>query len=541
MNIPKGPGANPTVTFSSTDKVIGRLLEFFHRRKPWHRRLWSIGTVLSLQEVREYGQLCLEGVHPTTDGLRYVVSSARREIQRDPGVAQLATELDGVLARLDVQSAGKVDKNALAELSHLADRSGASYFEGWFRATGTTPVEFTARAVASHLLDHGFSGDHLYRWLSAKRSSIANLTDVARLADEMMREMPLQGYEIFVPCAKAGNDRSGTSTGTRWMDGRTAANWLTVNAPGGETRRHNGGFVYSVEARDPWAAVDVALELFNRTAARVRVAQAANDELRPDGWVRVAGLDRSDFEARSPRRQVEIGSLKRLGVLYNVDRVNRSPIDDALELASYMEGTGTGAAVTGGWAAVEGLLIRPSEGSHYLAADRLAVLIACSTPRAELTPLSYGHQNNASDDLAVKLKAAGSNRERVQLVEERLRQTQKLEVQTPEDAAALDRIVAMINDPAGELRRIATYVTESLRRLYNQRNLVMHAGTFKSVALEATLRTSLSLVGAGLDRIVHAHFSPGRQLSPLELVARAEIELRLLGSAGARPLADLLE
>lgn len=535
--LPAGAGSG----FSDTEKVIARLLEFFHRRKPWHRRLWGIGTVLALDEVGEYGHLCLDGAHQSSDGLRFVVATVRREVQRDPGLRDLAGELETVLSQLDVASPSKVKPGVIAELEHLARRANDGYLASWSQATFPTPVEFTSRAIASHLLDRGFSGDHLHRWLSAKSASIGAVADLAHLAEEMVHEMPTRGYAVFIPCARPRIGTTDDGGQDPWLDGPEAARWLESNVPGNEARRHNGGFVYSVTALDPWAAVDSALETFHRTASRVRVARAASDELRPDGWIRVAGVERADFQARTPRRQVEIGSLERQGVVYDVDRASQSPIDDALELASYLEGTGTGAAVIGGWAAIEGLLIRPAEGSHYLAADRLAALVACSVPRAELTPLSYAHERNAHDALANDLKAADSNRARVELVEAHLATTPTLDLNNAEDAAALDRIVSMKNNPQWELNRVKDYVTESLRRLYNQRNLVMHAGTTASVVLDATLRTAPSLVGAGLDRLAHAHFSSGGKADPLDLVARAEVELRLAGTPGGRTLAALLE
>lgn len=527
--------------FSDTEKIIARLLEFFHRRKPWHRRLWGVGTVLALSEVIEYAGHCIEGSHQNTEGLRFVVATVRREVQRDPGLAPLAADLDQVLSQLDVKSPSKVNANLVAELEHLTERGRIGYLSSWVAAEPVMPVEFTARALGAHLLDGGFSADHLHRWLTAKASSIASVSDLAGLAEAMVTEMPVRDYEVFIPCARPRIGSEEHSSDGLWIDGPSGAQWLEEHLPTPENRRHNGGFVYSVEAHDPWSAVDMALELFHRTAARVRVARAASDDLRPDGWIRVAGVERDDFEARTPRRQVEIGSLERQGVVYQVDRAIRSPIDDSLELASYLEGTGTGAAVIGGWAAIEGLLIRPSEGSHYLAADRLAGVIACSVPRAELTPLSYAHQSNADDTLSEQLQEATSNRERVEYVETQLRTTPALDVRSAEDAAALDRIVAIINNPGAELVRVRTYITESLRRLYNQRNLVMHAGSITSVALEATLRTAPSLVGAGLDRLAHAHFSSGGATSPLDLVARSEVELRLVGTPGGRTLATLLE
>ena len=199
-----------------------------------------------------------------------------------------------------------------------------------------------------------------------------------------------------------------------------------------------------------------------------------------------------------------------------------------------------GAAITGGWSAVESLLIRPGEGSHHLAADRLAALISCSLPRAELTTLAYRHAERATDDLAAQIDASALNRQKVTLVEAHLAAGGKLVLDNAADEAAQARILSMIADPS-ELGRVRQYVTESLRRLYNQRNMITHAGTLQSVALRTTIRTALSLVAAGLDRIVHAQLETAGRVAPLDLLARAETELRLLGTDGSRSMSVLLE
>jgi hypothetical protein len=52
--------------------------------------------------------------------------------------------------------------------------------------------------------------------------------------------------------------------------------------------------------------------------------------------------------------------------------------------------------------------------------------------------------------------------------------------------------------------------------------------------------TAPPLVGAGLDRIVHAQLGSQQAMDPLSLSARAEAELELLGSDGASWVVDLL-
>lgn len=183
---------------------------------------------------------------------------------------------------------------------------------------------------------------------------------------------------------------------------------------------------------------------------------------------------------------------------------------------------------------MEALLIRPGEGSHHTAADRLTSLITCPLPRAELTPLAYRHMENADDALADSLASAQSNYEKVKLVENHRGMGNHLDLAESSDLAAQNRTIAISADPAEELGLIKTYAPESLRRLYNQRNTVDHSGSRRSAALGATTRTALSLAGAELDRILHAQIEALGDLAPLNLVVRAETELRLVGTLGGQ-------
>ena len=496
--------------------------------------------MLGLREVVEYADACLVGQVANTEGLRFVASSAGREVDRDPGVSHLAVELRGLLGQFDVNAPDKVSRSARDELLELSRRADLDYCRWWQNAPEDVPVEFAARAIASHLLDAGFSADHLFRWAQAKESSMGSVGECAEQMAKMTSEMPTQDYEVFIPCAAPFDKPSDGSGPVRWLDGRAAAAWLHSKLPTPETRRHSGGFLLTTRGRDPWAAIDTARATIARFDARVKVARPTNDHIKLDGWARIAGNAR-DFDVHPSSRQVEIGSLHRQKAVYRFDGGLSTEVDDALELASYMESPSLGAAITGSWAAIEGLLIRPGEGRHHLAADRLAALVTCSLPRAELTPLAYEHLEDTNDELAAALQATTTHRDMVRIVEHHLSSGGRLNLSTGSGAAAQDRILAIIEDPSAHLSRIRSYVTESLRRLYNQRNTIVHAGSLRSVVLPATVRTSLSLVGAGLDRIVHALLQTNGELAPLSLVARAETELRLVGQAGGRHLGSLLD
>ena len=88
------------------------------------------------------------------------------------------------------------------------------------------------------------------------------------------------------------------------------------------------------------------------------------------------------------------------------------------------------------------------------------------------------------------------------------------------------------------VRDIEARIAASFRRLYRNRNIVLHGGKTDAVGLRACLRISARLVGTGLNRIAHAAYT--ENLRPLELAARARIRLDLLDSAAAAPPIDLL-
>ena len=90
------------------------------------------------------------------------------------------------------------------------------------------------------------------------------------------------------------------------------------------------------------------------------------------------------------------------------------------------------------------------------------------------------------------------------------------------------------------LGRIRGYYRSAFRRLYYQRNFIMHVAKFDSVSLPSTTRSAPQLVAAGVDRVVNARFA-AQQVSALGLAARAHNELSLVGGSGGKSLHNLLD
>ena len=524
-----------------TDLVVARLMDFVHRRSPWQRRLWRVGLPLSLQEVAEYGELVEQGLRD--EGLRYVVDCVRHDLASDLGVRDPLRE--ALLAEL---SASKLKSPDVRErLLVLAGRVERGYLQTWRTAASRdsderAPIEHVGRALSSFLLDAGFSPDHLHRWLRATETSddtvsLAELIDAA----QTMWQRGERGYSVLVPFEQLPDAPVPDGAVLQRLNDVETRAWLERARADTSNVRYSASLLFDVAARDPWAAVDRVAMMVARLQARAAVGHPGTADVTAAG---VAYLDgkRAKFSLAQPRREVEVHSVTRQHALLDIADYRASGnIDDALELAATLEHGSPGAAIAGGWAAIEGLLARQGPGEAPQAADRLASLVAASWPRAELTTLSYRHAPEDSDQLAEALTAIDTNRDRSLLIETHLREGHRLALRRASDRAAEARMVELLADPGPVLQRVRDYVRQTVRRLYNQRNLVMHGGSLRSVALEATLRTAPPLVGAGLDRIVHAALESRGASGPHELVARADVELRLAETDAALPVSELLE
>jgi hypothetical protein len=243
-----------------------------------------------------------------------------------------------------------------------------------------------------------------------------------------------------------------------------------------------------------------------------------------------------------------------MGHLYDVHG-QRSPIDDALELAAPINHAGApGPAVAGAWAAIESLLAHPGDpipeearSGKAIAADRLATIVACSWPRAELTTLVHRHGGNSptTDSLVEGRDACSTNRERARLLLNEIATNGLVNLNYSgrptkhSDIAAAERMKDCIAEPRRVLCEVSHAVQIALRRLYRARNMVLHGGSTSSVVLDAALRTAAPLVGAGLDRLAHHYFESG--ITPLDLAARAELATALVGGETNLSLVDLLQ
>jgi hypothetical protein len=157
--------------------------------------------------------------------------------------------------------------------------------------------------------------------------------------------------------------------------------------------------------------------------------------------------------------------------------------------------------------------------------------------RLELTALSYKLEKLGSP-IAAQLKLCTTNKERSRTIASEITKGTTLKFSDASDDAALARMTTLMSDPASRLTDVKNHAAVAFRRLYRNRNLVLHWGKTDAVALDASLRTTAPIVGAGMDRIVHAFFVDNVQ--PLELAATASINLAAVGSTYGPSIVDLL-
>lgn len=518
--------------------VTARLLDFFADTTPWPRRLWDISSALALEEAWEAGDWQRQQVL-SPSAVSWYLHMLERVLGPDRGLgeSQLHKELTQLL-----RSGLAPDSQQRRRLRQLLPLVTEGYLSRWRQAVESpTPPspERLSRAVATHLLDRGWSAGRLHRWVhETRRRPDATLRQLLKTA-EGMADAEDTAFEVMVPFVSLPNHQALAVELPEWRSPPAAAAWFEAQRLE-RPPRQNGGFVYGIKAKDATAAARAAGALVLRLQARSSFARTGRGRLEPVGQVWVAGHPYPS-PVQPPARGADVLSLKRERTMYSVTGSDR--LDDALELAAPLNEGPSAPAVSGAWAAIESLLYHPGDradtAGRAVAADRLAALVACSWPRAELTALSYRHSPQQADELSRSLQRTKTNAERCELVAKALASEAALALSSPSDMAACQRMSRLLANPRRELGDVREVFTGALRRLYRQRNIVAHGGTTAAVALDATLRTAAPLVGAGLDRLVHAALTLG--IEPLDLSARAENSLAMVGDSLGPSATGLLD
>lgn len=524
--------------------VLARVADFSTIHEAWPRRLWDFGAVLSLKELHESASWVTEGAlrQPAVDWQK-----ARLLPRLGPdaglGAGPLRRELTALLQ--GPLGAPSPQWRRLADLIELAERGYLDRHAATLEAGAIASVERLARTVAAHLLDAGFSMSAVRRWATGHFGGGATASDLLREAQALADRGP-QRCEVLIPCLRIPNRQTLAAGLASFRPRSQALDWLSRNGHG-PLPGLDGAFCFSVQARDPFAAADQARELAERLLARDAFGADKKNLTLADA-VYAEGIN-TPLPLSRQSRHSRIPSLHHEAQLYTVT-AERGRLDAALELAAPLNHGAIAPAVSGAWAAVESLLysaadtgLEIDERGRVVVATRLARLVSCSWPRAELTALSYRLDPASDPGLQEKLLQAESNQERAAVLELALASGTPASPaeggRHASDARALQRMRSLATDPVGGLKEATGIFEVAFRRLYRSRNVLAHAGATAALAHEATLRVTAPLIGAALDRVAHAYLVRG--VDPLDLAAQAENSLVLVGSEPSRGLTTLLE
>ena len=486
--------------------------------------------ILSLKELPEASRAMRDGILSEAS-LGFAIGSVLSVAAADFSVGEKAERKAlGDVLKLPLR-AGGLNYYAIAQITQTIE---GHYLDRWATAVAANPdikAERIARAVASHLLDLGFNADYLHRWWKyriAYQTPRRPLHDLIAEAHNLASTAPRE-FEVMVAFDKVPPAKFGRPAG--WINSAAVVTWLKSQHFSTANVKQIGGIIFRIDARDPQAAADTVIETVDNLLARARVATTSDMRCFPSLWI--AGETTTiPFARRTPG--LDLGALIRENVVYTRSGPE-DVIDAAFEMLALLQTGSPIAAIAAGWAAIEAILGEPDDRGG--AADRLATIIACSFPRAELTALSYVL---AREDPAMKIQLTGvtENLSRARCVAQAILSNQPLSLATWSDRATLERMRAVLVNPAEALLDIRKYVQASLRRVYRQRNLVLHGGKTNAVALRACLRTASPLIGAGMDRVAHAHYV--ERLPPVALAARAQVALATTASRSPIDCLNLL-
>lgn len=539
--------------------IATRMIELIDVRSPWNRSLWQLGTIQSVMEVLECAQATWSGAIGNPQALEHVSSRCSAQVRADIGIGAdpVRENLAEKLTRLapkknDAKLTTSTRAVLTAEIEELIDRAKRDYLSRWDQHISTNGItadelEKIARLVLTHLLDDGFDRRHIHGFLKAMLAKTEDkvLHEIIVRGHDMCRE-PERTFSFAVPIRFGNRMRNAPSLQPHLLDleeFRKEIVGVPNKAPHENffhrTVSQDSAAVISLSyaARDPHAAARKLHEGLRKIEERASVGRGRSGIL---AFSRIV-FDRTHKTLRDleppENEQVIVPSLDRHG-LYTASL--NTQLDNALGLLSSRKDLSSVASVAMLWAAVEGLLGHPG-AQGIEAADGLAAIVACSFPRAELEDLLSKPMRQDILDLGLGTEiqtARGSDKARLLL--EGLRKHGSNVFVDLRDVAAAERVLQMDAEPKATITRIQNYFIDVFRRLYYQRNFIMHAAKFDSVSLPSTISSAPKLVAAGVDRVVHSQHVR-RPVHPLALVARAKNEIDLLGSDGAREIFRLLK
>lgn len=370
-------------------------------------------------------------------------------------------------------------------------------------------------------------------WLSAVEKSPKDMSISEFLTEAHGRLQRPERMYTFCVLIESGIDY-GKGIPAGWMNPTETAEWLRANLESVPSTRQHGSFLLCASARDVNTAADRARAKLDVLSAKFRLGATTPIKISPRMWSKDK---KSEFPTSAINRLVKVKSFEKLGRLYELDQPEY--LSNVLELAQPLHSGAPHLAIVSGWSVIESMLVGPSDEYDVVGAGRLALIVAASMLRAELTRLAIKYSELHKDDLAARMRACTENIERAKLLQMRLVVEPLPDMGSFVENLAVSRVRNAISDPQSEINKISSIMSRELTRLYRKRNMTVHGGQIGGVNLNSVSELLSPLIGAGIDRIVSVGLR--FDVPPIELSAIVEARIPYLIPATSEDPGNLLD
>lgn len=495
------------ISNSLAEAVMERMVTLFSPTRGWSTRLWRSGPVDALRH-------CLDLIDGgARDGAKkYALDVARSGIEQDLFI--VGKDRGGVLNQLKIAP----DKLAYGSTKHfalknLADEIAKSY-PSWVDSflenldadvdVESSPVsgEKLAWQLAAYLRSSGMSDAWIANFATYQlRHEKLTLTLGQAVARARASAEAGAGWTFLVPLIRRKSFNVPTFPLLPQAQFEIRFRELFPNV---EVPKNRGGVEIQLDTIDKYSAIDEAQRALRRLFERHRASHstrvikfALTAWVSPGAWSVPLSLE--------PDLGIGVRELDANGGLAMFDRASEE-LEAALDLLTAADQTSSRAATIAAWATLETLFASEGDfGDLASVADRAADVLVCMYVRDTFKALATKHARSGDDTLAKKLKAA-SQAGAAKLVEASL-PDHSMSVTSVRGLLARERAKSLNTN---EINTVRTQLATVLRRLYDQRNQIVHAGRMAPYNLHRTYGESAVLLSALLDELLRQHRDSGR-------------------------------
>lgn len=515
---------------SLAEAVMERMVTLFSPTRGWNTRLWRSSPVDALK----HGLDLIEG--GAQDGAKkYALSEAKKRVQSDLFIP--ARDRGGILPQMNIAPERLVQGSTVHyALKSLGDELESKY-SSWVQAyldvldadvdLGDSSVsgETLAWQLAAFLRSEGMSDQWIVNFATyylRHDKEVTTLAAAILVARTAAAAEP--GWTVFVPIVRR---RGFNVNAPPMLRQREFEERFQSLLPGVTLPENRGGLEVRVTSIDKYAAISEAQLVMRRVVERHRASHSKRvfsfaDEawVSPGAWCAPVSL--------KPDLAIQVRELDSGGG-EDMFATSSQEIEAALDLLTAADQTSSRAAAIAAWGTLETLFADQADyGGLASVADRAADVLTCMYVRDTFTALATKHARAGEDELAVALKIT-TRADAAVLVEAAL-PGHSMSVSSGRGRLARERASSL---NAREIDVVRNQLAAVLRRLYDVRNQIVHAGRMAPYGLHRTYVESAVLLSALLDELLRQHRDTRR--SARQVAGRAAWLLSRVANDQATP------